>query len=252
MVTFRFIGRVLPENFPISVTAPPIRIENVKNQLDVTMELSIAQSIISIDGIANRYEKGDFGLMYRRAVHLANSAVDMVAFSTGSGLRAILDRFVQPDGIETPIFSLDSRLAGLCTAYSLRDGDENFDAVFTKVATTPNLFLALNDLIIGLYQPDEAAIVPARAIETIRRIFAPEDAKPADQWRYMHEALRLTKEYLEPITEISKNPRHGARTGPLDGDILVVSERTWVVMNRCLEYFKRGGSALPENEFPVL
>jgi hypothetical protein len=218
MHKFQFIGRVLPEKFPISIEAPEISVRNPKNGLEVTLGIKIEKSDITIEGVTNRYEEGDFGLLLRRSLHFANSAVGVIGFATGVGFRAILDAFVAPDGTRRLVLPQEKRLIPLCKSFSLTE-EKSFDAVFRKVATTPKLFLALNDLIAGLYQPDEGPIVCARAIETIRRIFAPKDAKPAEQWSYLHKALRVTKEYLAPITDISAGPRHGDRTVALDGNL---------------------------------
>lgn len=230
-----------------------MRIANTRNGLDITLCVSISKSAITVHGATERYDPADFGLIFRRALHLTNASVDIVAFATATGLRIILDEFIGPDKKRMPIQPRDPRFAPHCTAYGLDETRQfDFDDVYRIVATKPALFLALNDLITGLYLPDEGPIVCARAIESLRRLFAPKDVKPSAQWPYMHTALGVTEEYLKPITIISAGPRHGDRTVALDGDLVSVAERSWVIMNRCLEYYKRGEKPLPEAEFPIL
>jgi len=253
MPTFQFVGRVLPDAFPVNLETPPINISNGKNLLETTLQLTIKNCAIIIEGSSNRYKGGDFGLILVRALHIANSATGLIGFALGVGVRPILDEFIDPDGTHMPILPLEKRLQKHCTVYTVENKTtDTFDAVYRKVATTPALFLALTDLVTGLYQPAEGPIVCARAIETLRNHFSPSGLEPRERWPYLHNALKVTSDYLRPITDISVGPRHGARTSALEGDLAVVSERSWIIMNRALELVMRGVTDLPVAEYPVL
>jgi hypothetical protein len=62
----------------------------------------------------------------------------------------------------------------------------------------------------------------------------------------MRTALNVTKPYIESITHHAdwsvRNEDEGRKT----------TERAWVLMNRFLEYRKRGNQPLPLSDFPLL
>jgi hypothetical protein len=93
---------------------------------------------------------------------------------------------------------------------------------------------------------------PTRAIEALAQIISPGERNDNKRWIKLRDALNLSKPYLMVITEHSKGPRHGnyfePRTVP-DEDIRM---RAWTIMNRFLEYRKRGAIGLPLSEFPLL
>jgi hypothetical protein len=68
----------------------------------------------------------------------------------------------------------------------------------------------------------------------------------------MHKALNITRDYQQYITDQSKGPRHGDPQF-VEGTITrEVSMRTWSIMNRFLEYRKRGNQPLMGPDFPLL
>lgn len=149
-------------------------------------------------------------------------------------------------------------LEGICTVCNVANkpsedekGDDSFIDLYQLVMNDWNLRLALDALTYSLDFPDMAIVNCARAIEHIRNMIAPdEDRKIA--WQIMRETLNIGQNYLEPLSKASAGPRHGDfRTDLLKaGD---ARRRAWRVMNRYLEFRKRGGpDALPLSEFPLL
>ncbi len=254
MPTVKFVGRVIPELPEGGAIHPPaISIRNTKNNLSVTFEVHVEKSEVIVIGECNRFEPGDLGILVTRATDLVNSAVDLISFYVGAGFRVVLEKVTAPDGRETRLLPVQPQLRGLCTAYSLDENDQNdFDLALSKVATTPELFLALNDLISGLISTHQSAIAFARSLETLRVMVSKDEQDRNKQWARLQTVLNVTEAYLTPITAISTSPRHGARTGPLKGDPVDVAKRMWVVMNRALEYEMRGRNPLSRSEFPVL
>lgn len=68
----------------------------------------------------------------------------------------------------------------------------------------------------------------------------------------MREALNLHEDYLSFITDQSKGPRHGDIKGGGFLEIRDTIQRSWTVMNRFLEFKKRGDNRLPLADFPLL
>jgi len=68
----------------------------------------------------------------------------------------------------------------------------------------------------------------------------------------MQTGLNLDAAYLKLITDQSVGPRHGDHQYVLGTMTREIATRSWTVMNRFLEYLKRGRAALPPDEFPLL
>jgi hypothetical protein len=111
--------------------------------------------------------------------------------------------------------------------------------------------MALNDLVTANTLPHYSPVTCARTIEGLRHLIAP-GLQPKDGWSSLRQNLNIDENYLKFITDHSKGPRHGDPQhipGAITTDIIT---RTWVIMNRFLEYRKRGNDALPISEFPML
>jgi len=68
----------------------------------------------------------------------------------------------------------------------------------------------------------------------------------------MRDNLNVSQQFLEFITDHSIGPRHG---DVLDIPFSIINElirRSWIVMNRFLEFKKRGDQKLPSSDFPLL
>jgi hypothetical protein len=110
--------------------------------------------------------------------------------------------------------------------------------------------LAFDALTYSLDFPDMAVVNCAHTIEHIRHIMAPgRDRKVG--WEIMRNTLNIDKDYLESVSKTSVGPRHGDFSPEfLNSNARI---RAWTVMNRYLEFRKRGGKdALPLSEFPLL
>ena len=68
----------------------------------------------------------------------------------------------------------------------------------------------------------------------------------------MRQNLRIEEAYLKFISTHATGPRHGDRVHIPPDITRELAMRSWVVMNRFLEFKKRGGAPLPASEFPML
>jgi hypothetical protein len=132
-------------------------------------------------------------------------------------------------------------------------GFPEFLKVYKVVLEEPAIFMALNDLIVAISYPHHGPVNCARAVESIRHLLAPNLKKRDAQWRVMNNALQLKSTYTSFITDHAKTGRHGDRTHIPGTTVREVVQRSWTIMNRFLEYKKRGGAVpLPLREFPEL
>jgi hypothetical protein len=256
MPIVKFLGRVLPSVVDVSFTDVP-QMNWVVSELGITMDLSvhITKSIVEVDCDVTRYQDEYIVHLYMRAFDLARACVDMAAFSTGHSLTVVLDTFVKPDGTAGPLLFTDAALAAECTAFKMNpvtdDEKKAFGEVMRLVLIEPPLFMALNDLIQAISLPHHGPTNCARVLDGLRNLVAP-GLEPKQGWPVFQSTVNADEAYLSFVTGHSKKPRHGDRTfipGTITTDI---AKRTWIVMNRFLEYRKRGNKPLPSAEFPWL
>jgi hypothetical protein len=145
--------------------------------------------------------------------------------------------------------SADGRLAALVTAL----GDNGaFDQMFRLVAQEPTLIQLLGELIHAITVPHETCQSCALTVDGLKNLIAGQDVPDKVAWQQMRDALRVDEAYLKYITDSSKDVRHGKGVR-IEGDVTTeVAQRAWSVMNRFLEYRKRGSAPLPAVEFPIL
>jgi hypothetical protein len=256
MPIVRFLGRVLPSVVKISLDSVP-QVDWIAKEINAKMHftVSVVESVVDVKIDTNTYRDNDFGHFYNRAFDLARACVDTVAFATGHGLTVYLESFVKPDGTINSIMLQNPALATHCTFFKFpivtQDDRVAFEKVLTTVFSEPAVFMALNDLIQANTLPHHGITNCARVLDGLRKLVVPGvDPRPA--WPIFQATINADEAYLTFISKHSKNTRHGDRsfiTGPIT---IQVVERTWIIMNRFLEFRKRGNQPLPLAEFPLL
>jgi hypothetical protein len=250
-------GRVLP--FPAVIMSindlPPARWEEPGVGLIMNFTVKVVDSEVDVECDMNRYQDDDFGHVHMRAYDLARAAVDIYSFTSGLGLTVYLDTFIKPDGTSLQIFPQYTNLSKLSTAFDMTAGNtsnNNFGAFWQLVVSEPALFMAMNDLIVSISLPHHASVNCGRAIDGIRVMMCPPGLKRSQGWPIVRQSLNLDEAYLLLITDTSTGPRHGDRTFIPGATVTEITERSWVVMDRFLEFRKRGNQPLPLAAFPLL
>jgi hypothetical protein len=210
----------------------------------------VVNSKIDIECRLNRFAPGDLVHVWMRAFDLARASIDLVAFATGCGLTVVLDTWVDPNGLKSRINPGDPpNLAPLCTAFTLT---KDFDEVHQLVLSDPGFFMALNDLVNAIIYPHVSSVNCARCIEGLRHLIAAPGSTDKQAWEQMRQVLHIDRAYLQLITDTSTKPRHGDRIRVSGAVTTEITRRSWIIMNRYLEFRKRGSKPLPSTEFPLL
>lgn len=211
--------------------------------------VSITDAAVNVECEVENYWETDRAELFRRALDLCRAVVSLTGFKMAIGLSVILDKYINPHGIETNLYGHDGRLPPLCTA--IHDPND-LDTAFRIVLAEPILIRHLTDLLISISVPHECLINCGRVVDGIKHLISPNAPSEAKGWEFMRDALNIDRKYLELITDSSTDPRHGV-TGFVGG--LLCNEvvlRSWNVMNRFLEYRKLGNVRLPLADFPLL
>lgn len=249
-VTFR--GRVIPEVSDITLhSRPALRWQDDGTDYWMEFNLEITRSEITVDCIVDEYDPAvHFGAMHMRASDIAAATVNLIAFANGLGVTTIFDTFTDPAGETTQLLLRDRPLGGLATAVVTEE--PNFTEVLNLVIQQPKLYNALRDLIHAIRVSSEIPASCGSAVEAVRALMVPEGFDRRKSWPLMQASLNLDAAYLKLITDHSVGPRHGDHQHVPGTMTREIATRSWTVMNRFLEYLKRGRTALPLNEFPLL
>jgi uncharacterized protein YoaH (UPF0181 family) len=253
MATVRFLGKVNPDVIKVSVPDFSANWHIDEIGQDAILNVNISNSEVCVECKLDSYEEIHLVQLYRRAIDLARGSVHLVGFAMGCGLTVTLDTFIDPGQNRTTLVPQDQNLASLCTAFGLgasRVGD--FSAVAQIVLSEPPLFMAFDDLIQSITHGHQSPNAAGRAIERIRNLMAPGIQDRNQAWGLMRQNLQIDRAYLDFITDLSKGPRHGDPQFIPGGPVTEAVKRAWVVMNRYLEYRKRGNVPLTAPEFPLL
>jgi len=263
MVTVYLKGNVLPD---ISDVYLGHTFTGTWNESGVTAQffVDIKKSVIDVRCELERFEPEFRHWIYGKAIQLTKAVVNMFCFARGYGFMVFIHTFIGPDGQPVKVFLSREELRPLVTAYHVNhpgqsDGDPTdlYKAMILSVQE-PSLFLAMDDLIATF--TSSPAIVPvncARALEGIRIMIAPEfkNKEKEKGWEQLRLTLNCSQTYIQFITEPSKGPRHADQRDVKslsNSTLLELVSRMWILMNRFLEFKKRGGQPLPESEFPLL
>lgn len=244
-----FIGRVLPEVRSVSV--PPlddVRYTEVAGET-ARFGIRIGNGKIRVVCTASDVEDYTFKWTLARAQELCTTMVDAIGFCRGWSLHVLFDEAVVA-GERRALALGEVGVRSICTAFST---EHDFEQVWKILLDEFELRFAFRDLVSSLGTLNYSAIASARAIEAVRHLIADPQVNRDEAWRQLREKLNVERAYLKFITDASVAPRHGLR-GKTDGAVqMAVTRRAWTVMNRYLEFRKRGGAQpLPLSDFPTL
>jgi len=225
--------------------------ESPENALKVVFTFNVTNSFVDVECVLNRFVVSDpqfLALVHKPAFDLAQAAVGLVSFSTGIGFTLVFDSLVSPDGNKSLFRSEDRALASLCNSFSPASG---FAEVMRIVMGEFSLCIALNELIEAITLTHHAPASCARCIERLRTVMSPGmDRKHA--WVRFRSNLQISREYLDFITDHATGARHGDPAHVPGSATSDITRRSWIIMDRFLEYRKRGNTPLPLSEFPLL
>lgn len=233
---------------------PAISFKSAEFGLKIDLTLTIDKSSLDVACAVENYDTKDLGHIHKIAYDLARAAVNLSSFCTGMMLSPVFDRFVGPDGTTSPFVIHDPELAKLCTAFAMRSPERpsSLSTVMHIVLSEPPLFMALDDLIGAASLHHQSSANCGRAVEGLRNLMASPVMSRSDAWALFQKNLRVDKGYLTFITDNSQAGRHGDRTYVPGDKATEIVHRSWIIMNRFLEYRKRGNQPLPVDEFPIL
>jgi hypothetical protein len=255
MPSLHFLGHVLPPIFKLQIKGLP-EIQYQEQSMTIKFKIAVTDSEVDVQVDIDPYDHGSqFSMIYTRAFDLTRAAVDCWSFANGKGLTVFIDRFIDANGNESTIAPEAVNVGTFFTAFNLHPnytGPDNYEAMVKLFVVEPGAFMALNDLILAITMPHHAPVNCARAVEGLRTLMVPKGTDRKQAWPLMRNNLNVEADYVLFVTDLSKAPRHGDRTF-IDGTkVNETVARSWIIMNRFLEFRKRGNLPLPLADFPLL
>ncbi|MBG0800842.1 hypothetical protein IYW40_04970 [Methylocystis sp. H4A] len=248
MPTLQLLGRVVPSTIQADITdLPSLNWKSDRSDLSGTFSYNCKSSNIHLIANLDRhptYEEQAFVISV--LLDGIQTLIDMIAFRENIYATVIIEKMIDIDGTES---TLIFRLNEFMSLKSMRP--ERFGDMVNILFNDLPAAIALHDVITSLYRRHLSVTLCARAVEAIRNNIA-SGIKREKQWPIMRAALKLDETYVNYITDASKAPRHGDHAF-IPGDIArEVQSRTFIIMDRFLEYKLRGSTPLPEDEFQTL
>jgi hypothetical protein len=256
MPNLRFTGRILPKIAIVNFPDVTNRFGPDDLGFPILMNVTIRDSKVEVNCEVERFEEGHIDVLLGRAEDLVHACVDLGCFATGVGLLVEIDMIVRPDGTSGPILKQDERLGKLCTAFNIppvssqqnRDFELSLKAVLSDPALQGSLYDLSNSLVFYHQRPTNFG----RVLDSLRKSVAP-GLEPKKGWEVLKGIVNVEGDYMAWVSEYSKNSRHGDRTMNISKDVIdEMGTRTWNVVNRMIEFRKRGNQPLPLDQFPSL
>jgi hypothetical protein len=204
---------------------------------------SIDNSVVWVGCESPDIERVGFNLLHMVSYYMVRGVLDAISFTNALSITLVLDACTKSNGRKSPLVIQEPELAKICTVSHLE---------IIKMAGPERAILKhLHELADALLNTLNSEANCAKAVEGFAQLLLP-GAKAKQRWKRLQEALNLTESYLEPISEASIGPRHGAIEPQFLLLIVEVRRRSWLVANRFLEFRKRGSVNLSDPEFPLL
>ena len=238
----------------LSIAQMPPLTWGIESGMLAIFTLSVKDSAVSVDCEVPAFNPSDFQSLHLRALDVARTSINLYVFATGFAHTVSIQSFRDPDGNVLPIRAINPDLGQLCTSYNLFPSGKSEEARLGKVVKiifeSFSVFVALSDLVQAITVQHQAPISCARAVEGLRREMDPGPKNKA--WVFMQDNLQLSESFLQQITDMSRGPRHGDPTSIPSTEVKEVISKSWIVMDRFLEFRARGSQPLPLAEFPLL
>lgn len=254
MPTVTFLGRVFPAYYQVSFSHNPLDWKWQEENLTLRFGCRFEKSDVTVTCTLERYRPEYFDEICKRALDLARSVINVAAFSSGVGYSVIFETVIDGNGEKKMFVLQDTRLSHLCTSFSLDStmGKTPVAEIWDLVLADLPLLQVLDDLISSITIPNHAVVACARALEGLRHRIATPGAPERQAWEQLRNALSVDRSYLQLITDTSRPPRHGDHSFIPGPTVTEIIRRSWIIMDRFIEYRKRGNTSLPASSFPLL
>jgi len=250
-----FKGRILPQVAIVNFPDVGNNFGSSDLGFPLIIKTRIRNSLVEVSCEVEKFEESHIGVLLGRAEDLVHACVDLGCFATGIGLQVEIDTVVRPDGTSGPIVKNDPKLGQICSAYKIPaispQQRQDFAEVLKIVLAEPALLGGMYDLANALVSYHQTPTNCGRVLDSLRKAVAP-GLDPKKGWEVLRGIVNADNDYMKWVSEHATETRHGDRITKSEAVICEIRVRTWNVINRLVEYKKRGSQPLPIDMFPLL
>lgn len=243
-----FEGFVLPDSLKISAPSNTFHWVDEARGVNAIIGMTLENSQIRVTATVDDYQEAEFVHLYICVFTIVRVVVNTISLVSGYGFTVHFSQIIEPSGNTRDLHPADLNVASLSSEL-VSDG---LGPLLDLILKYPDLYSPLHDLIEILNTPYCSPVNAARVIEGLRNLIDEGDGSRDEAWKKMRNSLNLTKEFLQFVTDNSKEARHG-RNSFLSGEITnEMTRRAWVTMIRFLHFHKSGSNPLPIEDFPLI
>jgi len=248
MLTYVFIGRVMPERTYVTISIPPLLGREVigLGRLDIMISINLAQvsaviktteTVVNVPTLRNFVEQ------------IVRTAVDAYGYIEGRGYDIEITSVITPDGGQS-VFGVE--IDELQKSKSERP--VSFEGLWSLLGKCGELRQALADLREAIRSPLSTAFFCFRAVECLRQFFykVEDGDETGPSWERLRSALRVDRSWILPMETLARAQRHGDFPTMSGSKQVEIMTHAWKVVDRFSEYARGGFAPLPEKGFDVL
>jgi hypothetical protein len=137
-------------------------------------------------------------------------------------------------------------------AQSVEERPLSTEAFINLALSNPYLRSALSDLNEAIRSPNDTGFYCYRAIETLMQEFKQQGEDNKAAWPRFRDALRVSKEWIKPLTDTSIGNRHGELKSLSGQERVFLMTRAWTLVYRFVRLKSLNIAQLPVSEFRLL
>jgi hypothetical protein len=252
MPIIRYLGKITPTDVNVTLASIPYGTSNhLHFGLECKWELRIVDSSVAVALELNKFDLDQhLQPTINFAQDIAKIAASLLSLQHGIAFELILEKLILPNGEMKWVYCKEQEFPKYMTAIHKQEG---FNQAIVLAISNHTLSMILRDITDGLRSNYQGVIGAARAMDGICNHFVPDGMTRKDGWPLMQKALNASENYIKSITRRSEGPRHANWDDySAEKENREAAERAWILVNRFLEYRKRGDQPLPSSDFPFL
>jgi hypothetical protein len=231
------------------VKSPPLKV-NLSGVEGQTCEVALllSGSIDLVVSVTTQKPISDLATFRNQITTLCKGIYDAATFLNCVSLEVELNSVLE---VETKRFwTFEDRVPELQQSASERPLET--EAFFNLAITNGYLRSALSDLNSAIRFPNDTGFYCYRAIEALMQDFKQPGEESKLAWPKLREALQVTQDWIQPLTESSMFNRHGELKGVSGSERTFLMKRAWTIVYRFARLKLLNVAKLPNPEFPVL
>jgi len=238
-----FFGQISPsfKRVSLGIKNPPLKrtIDSVVGKFNYTLQLNDTTDIVVV--VETETEIDDVSTLLNIIRFFTQSLYDTALLLSGISCSVNFTSVYLPNKSLVQINVQD-----VSSWLPINIFDFHTEELF-ELTNNPIVRIAIADIKYACLEADLTALFSYRSIEGIMKSFCENQEEKC--WFRLHENLNTTKEFIDPVTKLSKSNRHGEQLNQSFSDRQLCIHTAMIVLQRYLHYLKQGKTKLDIQRF---